>query len=140
MLNLPFYIFAWTALGRDFTIKTFASVSLLSVETSLFPHLLQLSDISPVFAAVLGGLCVGVGLLVLARHRASLGGTGVMAIWCQDKLGWRAGYVQMATDVVITVLALFIMSPFQVVLSIVSVVVLNLVLAINHRPGRYMAM
>ena len=35
---------------------------------------------------------------MLFRHRASLGGVGIVALWLQQEKGWRAGKVQMAVD------------------------------------------
>ena len=52
------------------------------------------------FAAVMG-LFIGVGLLMLIRHKSSVGGLGVVAIYLQNTRGWRAGKVQMAADVLI---------------------------------------
>ncbi|MCH1991026.1 YitT family protein, partial [Achromobacter xylosoxidans] len=42
-------------------------------------------------------------------------------------------------DCAIVLLALFTVEPGRVLWSIVGAVALNLVLAMNHRPGRYMA-
>lgn len=112
VINLPFYIFAVRALGWAFTFKT--------------------------FAAIMAGLLAGVGLLMLMRHRASLGGIGVLAIYLQEKHGWRAGKVQMAADCAIVLAALLIKDFSLVILSILGAVALNLVIAVNHRPGRYL--
>jgi len=87
----------------------------------------------------LGGLLVGAGLLMLFRHRASLGGINVVALFLQDRLGWRAGRVQMLVDVAILMLAFGVTDAWHVALSVLGAVMLNLALAINHRPGRYMA-
>ena len=87
-----------------------------------------------------GDAIEGFGLLMLIRHRSSLGGLGVLAIWLQQRRGWSAGKVQMAADCAIVAAAFTIMDPFRVALSIVGAVVLNLVLTFNHRPGRYMGM
>ena len=76
---------------------------------------------------------------MLFRHRSSLGGVGILALYLQDRYGWRAGKVQMAVDCCIVLLSLWSMPIPQVAYSIVGAVALNLVLAINHRPGRYMA-
>ena len=54
--------------------------------------------------------------------------------------GWRAGKVQMAVDCGIVLAAFFTVSPLQLVYSLVGAVVLNLTLAVNHKPGRYVAM
>ena len=78
-------------------------------------------------------------MLILFRHRASLGGLNVLVLYLQERFGWRAGKVQMAMDSVIVLGALWIADPSRVGWSVLGAVVLNLVLAVNHRPGRYMA-
>ena len=80
---------------------------------------------------------IGTGLLMLFRHRASLGGVGVMALWLQEKKGWRAGKVQMAVDCAIVLASFAVVTPWMVVVSVIGALALNLVLAINHKPGRY---
>ena len=83
---------------------------------------------------------MGAGFLMLFRHRASLGGVGILALYLQDSRGWRAGKVQMAIDCAIVAAAFAIVDPQRVVYSVVGAVALNLILAINHKPGRYIAM
>ena len=139
LLNLPFYWLALRKLCRAFTLKTFIAVLLLSVLTEAQSQFLQFASLQPLYAALAGGIITGTGFLVLFRHRSSLGGVGIMALYLQDRYGWRAGKVQMAVDCCIVLLALWSMPIAQVAYSIVGAVALNLVLAINHRPGRYMA-
>ena len=137
LINIPFYIFGLLALGKAFTLKTFAAVALLSLYSEVLPRWIHIESIHPVFAAIIGGLLAGAGLLMLVRHRASLGGLGVMAIYLQKKRGWSAGTLQMIADGFIVCGALAIVDPLRVALSILGALVLNMVLAINHRPGRY---
>ncbi|HEX5803747.1 MAG TPA: YitT family protein [Azospira sp.] len=137
LINIPFYVFGLLALGRAFTLKTFCAVALLSAYSELLPRWVAIERIDPLFAAVLGGLLAGAGLLMLIRHQASVGGLGVLAIYLQKKRGWRAGTVQMLADGFIVCGAFFIVDPEKVALSILGAVMLNLVLTINHRPGRY---
>ncbi len=139
LLNLPFYVLAWRRMDRAFLVKTIAAVALLSVQTELTPHLISFEQVRPLYAALLGGVLLGVGFLILFRHRASLGGVGILAFWLQETRGWRAGHVQMAVDTLILLLALAMVPLMQVALSVVGAVVLNLTLAINHRAGRYIA-
>lgn len=139
LINLPFYWLAWRHMGREFTLKTFAAVALLSVETELLPRVLSFSMLNPLFAAVAGGLLIGTGMLILFRHRASIGGIGVVAVLLQERKGWRAGKVQMTIDCAIVGAALFVVPLPQVLLSVLGALTLNLVLAMNHRPGRYVA-
>lgn len=138
LVNLPFYGLALRQMGLAFTHKSFAAVTLLAVATEALPRVLAFARLDPVFAAVMGGFLIGVGLLVLFRHRASLGGLNVLVLWLQARRGWRAGALQLAIDVVI-LMAAFVALPFkQALLSLLGAVALNLVVAVNHRPGRYL--
>ncbi|MDP3702737.1 MAG: YitT family protein [Hylemonella sp.] len=139
LLNLPFYVLAWRRMDRAFLLKTMIAVALLSVQTELMPHLITFEQVRPPYAALVGGVLLGVGFLILFRHRASLGGVGILAFWLQEARGWRAGHVQMAVDALILLLALATVPLVQVALSVAGAVVLNLTLAINHRAGRYIA-
>ena len=139
VLNLPFYWLALRKMGRAFTLKTFIAVGLLSALTELQSHFIQFATLQPLYAAVTGGIITGTGFLVLFRHRSSLGGVGILALYLQDRYGWRAGKVQMAVDCCIVLLALASVQPLRVLWSVAGAVALNLVLAMNHRPGRYMA-
>ncbi len=139
VINLPFYVFAWKRMGPAFTLKTFAAVGLLSLFTHLLPQAISFEHLSPLVATVLGGLLCGTGMLILFRHRASLGGLNVLVLYLQERFGWRAGKVQMAIDSLIVLGALWVADWERLALSVLGAVVLNLTLAINHRPGRYMA-
>lgn len=136
-INLPFYIFAWLAMGKMFTLKTFGAIGVLSVFAELVPRLVRFEHLDPAFAAVIAGLLAGIGILILIRHGASLGGLGVLAFYLQQKKGWRAGTVQMVFDAALMAGALLMMPLSQVLLSVLSAGALNLVLAVNHRPDRY---
>ena len=85
----------------------------------------------------MGGLLVGIGLLILLRHRSSLGGIGILAAFVQERFGWRAGKFQLGMDCVILAAAFLVLDWHLVALSVVGAVVLNMVLAVNHKPGRY---
>lgn len=140
LINLPFYWIAWRRMGRAFTVKTFIAVALLSVLTESHPLALAFAALQPLYAAVMGGLLMGSGFLMLFRHRASLGGVGIVALLLQQERGWRAGKVQMAVDCAIVLLALFVVDPLRIGYSLVGALALNLTLAVNHKPGRYVAM
>ena len=138
-INLPFYGLAYQRMGLVFTLKTFAAVGLLAVFAQWVPQWIAFGEVAAGFAAVAGGLLMGAGMLMLFRHRSSLGGFNVLVLYLQERFGWRAGKVQMAFDCAIVLAALAVVDWRQIIWSIVGAVVLNMTLAINHRPGRYMA-
>lgn len=140
LVNLPFYGLAWQRMGKAFTLKTFAAVGLLSAFVNLLPKLLSFQALSTPFTAVMGGLLMGAGMLMLFRHRASLGGFNVLVLYLQERFGWRAGRIQMGFDCAI-VLGSFALVDWQhVALSVLGAVMLNQTLATNHRAGRYMTL
>jgi len=139
VLNLPFYWLAWQRMGRRFTIKTFCAVALLALLTGWVPQWLELQRVAPLFAAIGGGLLAGTGFLILFRHRASLGGLNVLVLWLQDKRGWRAGKVQMAIDLAILLAATPWLDARRLGLSVLGALAVNFALAVNHKPGRYVA-
>ena len=136
-INLPFYVVGLRALGRRFTFKTFCAVGVLSLLTEIVPKLVSFQHLDPLFSAVMAGLLAGIGILILIRHGASLGGIGILAIYLQQRRGWRAGTVQMSFDCMILSIGLLVVSPEKVVLSIIGAAALNLVIGVNHRPDRY---
>lgn len=63
----------------------------------------------------------------------------LLVLYLQQKLGWSAGKTQMAFDAVIVLGGGLLVSDLsRVGSSVLAVVTLNLVLAVNHRPGRYL--
>ena len=139
LINIPFYWLAWRRMGPRFTIKTFAAVALLAVLSELLPRWLVLGAVHPLFAAVGGGLLAGAGFLILFRHHASLGGLNVLVLWLQERKGWRAGQVQMGIDLAILLAATPWLDARRLGLSVLGAAALNFALAVNHKPGRYMA-
>lgn len=138
-VNLPFYVFAWLKRGPVFTIKSFFAVSLVSLVAELLPNWLSFSDVHPGVAAVLYGTMAGVAILGLFRHGASLGGMTMLAVIIQDRFGIRAGWVQLAWDACLFVVAFFLFPVTLVVWSLLGAVILNFVIAMNHRRDWYLA-
>ncbi|HTO17624.1 MAG TPA: YitT family protein [Pseudomonas sp.] len=138
LINLPFYALALWRMGWKFTLRTFCAVALVSLFVELTPGWVAFSHVEPLYAALFGGFMIGVGLLMLFRHRASLGGVNILALYLQERFGLRAGHVQMAVDALIVLAAIAIVPADRVLLSVLGAVSLNLVLALNHRDGRYM--
>ncbi|WP_194435819.1 YitT family protein [Vibrio fluminensis] len=136
-LNLPFYYLSITRMGWRFTINTFVAVAIVSLAVDHLYHVIQLKQIHEVYAALIGGGLIGTGMLVIFRHKISLGGFNILALFLQDRFGIRAGKVQMALDCSIVFMSLFIVHWSLIALSVVGAVVTNLILAMNHKPGRY---
>ncbi|WP_018608844.1 YitT family protein [Uliginosibacterium gangwonense] len=138
-LNMPFYYLAFRRMGRAFVIKTFSAVALVSLFTELHPHFINISHLNPLYAAIFANAVMGLGFIVLFRHKASLGGVNILALYLQDRYNIRAGKVMMAVDVVIVLSSLMLVSVPLLLASICGAVILNFIIALNHRPNRYLA-
>ncbi|MBK6854852.1 MAG: YitT family protein [Burkholderiales bacterium] len=139
-VNLPFYLLALRVFGVRFTLTSALAAALVSALIDLVPGWLGISRVHPAYAAVFGGLAIGAGLLMLFRHQTSLGGLNVLALWLHRRLGWPAGRVQMVMDCTLVLAAWFVTDTERVAWSVLGAVALNLVLAFNHKPGRYLGL
>ena len=139
VVNLPFYWLGYKRFGLAFTVKTFAAVAAMSLMVAMLPPYLQFGEIHPGVGAVLFGFVTGSALLALFRHGASLGGVGIVGLYLQDRTGFRAGWTQLIFDACLFLWALALLDLATVGWSFLGAVVVNLVIAINHRRDRYVA-
>lgn len=138
LINLPFYWLAIKRMGWSFTLRTFAAIGLVSLFSELTVRWIDIAAVAPLYGALMGGCLIGIGMLILFRHRASLGGVNILVLYLQDRFGLRAGYVQLAIDGAIMLVGLALLPVDRVGLSVLGAVALNLIIALNHKPGRYM--
>lgn len=137
LLNLPFFYLALKRMGTEFTIKTFSCIFLVALATECLPLVITLQEVNVVYCAAMGGLMIGCGLLILFRHQASLGGFNIVALYVQQRFNISAGKLQMAIDCAIVGGSFFIVSPWILAVSVIGAVAVNLAIAVNHKPGRY---
>ena len=137
LVNLPFYFLAWTQIGKRFTLNTFISVTLVSVLSENMGSVIQFEHVQPAFASMLAGLLVGVGLIIMFRHKSSLGGLGILGFYLQNKFNFSAGKFQLVVDITILCVASLYFTLELLLISIIAAIVMNVVLAVNHKPGRY---
>ena len=107
VLDIICYAVALKMLGGGFlgwsAVATAAVAGFYRVWESL-PHMLPDLSANPFAAAVLGGLCVGVGVGLVVRQGGSAGGDDALALSISKATGWRVGRCYLFTD--LTVLAL----------------------------------
>jgi len=137
LVNLPFYLLALRGMGWRFTMKTIGTVAALSVGVEVVRQMLSVRSVDVSYAAVAGGILIGLGLLVLFRHEASLGGINVVALLAHRRFGWPVGGVQVVIDAAILSCAFVALEPVRAAWSLLAAFCVNAVLMFNHRPGRY---
>ena len=138
LLNLPFYLLALARLGWRFTLRMAIAVTLVSAVAYFAAAWITISEIHPAFGSVSGGVLCGTGIILLLRHNFSVGGINVLAHFLQERRLVRAGVSQLVFDVALFVGACFVLPMEQVGWSLLGAMIMNLTIAVNHRPGRYM--
>ena len=139
VINLPFLVFAFFVLGRGFAFKTLCLCLMIPAMTLIAPDFLTLSMVHPAVAALGGGALIGNAILVAARHSASGGGVGVVALWLQKRQIIKAGSFQLGVDLCVLLLSVTTLTWAQFFWSAVGMVMLNGVMIVWHRPDRYVA-
>ncbi|MDC0610039.1 YitT family protein [Vibrio sp.] len=137
LINLPFYYLAIRRMGWQFTIKTFIAVGLVSFITNTQTYVIHIDMLQPLYGAIFGAFLFGAGFIILFRHKASLGGFNILALFIQDRFGIRAGWILMGVDVTIMLVSLSVVGVYELGLSIICGLILNLIIALNHRSDRY---
>ena len=137
IINIPFFIFAYRAMGPAFMWKTIIVNGGIAAFSLAMGFGLHIAHIEPLFAAIVGGTVIGMGILSLARHGAGVGGTGVLTLWLYKRHGINAGLTQIAMDCVILAISLIVITPAQLGWSALSAAAISGILIAWHRPGRY---
>ena len=138
-LSLPFLWLGYRRMGPIFALKTFISVSLLTLATTILPRWIAFGHIEPAFAALLFGTLFGFSALAVVRHGGSFGGLSIVALMVQDRTGFPAGYLTLVFDIVLFGLAALILDPVLLAYSFIGAAVYSLFIALNHRRDRYIA-
>ncbi len=136
-ITVPFFAVFQPRMGWTFTLRSVAVTGTLALLTAWIPGWLSIKGIDPVFAAVFGGTLIGMGVLALARHRASVGGVGLLALYLYETRKINAGKTQLAADLLILLIACLAVDLKHLLLSVLSAAALSLVMIAYHRPGRY---
>lgn len=137
VLNLPFYVLGWLRMGPRFVGRTVFAVTLVSLMSWILPHFVTFGRLDPFAASALSGAVIGMGLIVIFRHGASLGGIGILALWSQERFGIQAGWVQLGFDTILFGVAFLLLDPMLVAASLLGAVIVNLIIGVNHRRDRY---
>lgn len=138
LVNVPFFALGVWKKGWKFTLRTIVCVTIVGFAADSHGLFFHFNDLNPVYGTIAGNLLAGVGLLVLFRHGASLGGINVLALILQERMGWNAGLVQMCFDILLVLSSFFVAGLHTMLISAMGVIIMNIVIAFNHKPGRYL--
>lgn len=137
VLNIPFFILALVRMGKVFALSSIVGASLVSAVNEVLNMTVTLHISSPYIGGVIGGFLMGVGMLMLFRHRCSIGGFNILAIYLQEKGIISAGKIQLLLDISVLVFLGITVDITVIIPTALSVLALNVVLIMNHKDGRY---
>ena len=125
------YLVALKVLGGGFLGWSMAATIAVSgfyrVWESL-PYLLPDLSASPLLAAVLGALFVGIGIGIVIRQGASSGGDDALALSISKVTGWRVGRCYLFTDLTVLALSLTYIPVRSIAFSLVTVMISSAVI------------
>ncbi len=108
IINFPFILLGYTAIGRGFAIKSMVSITVLAVVVAFVPYPVVTAD--TLLVAIFGGFFLGLGIGLTMRGGAVIDGTEVLAIFLARRTGVSIGSIIMVFNVAIFAIAAYILS------------------------------
>ncbi len=118
LINLPFIFLAWKQIGKLFSIKSIATISVLALVVA-FVHFPTVTD-DRVLIAVFGGFFLGAGIGLAIRGGAVIDGTEVLAIYLSRKRSITVGDFILLFNIVIFSVAAYLHSVEMALYSILT--------------------
>ncbi|WP_425099982.1 YitT family protein [Tropicibacter sp. S64] len=142
-IGIPFLLLGWMRRGAEFAFRTIIAVAGISLLSQYFQSIILFERLDTWVAALLGGMCSGMGLIAIFRHNASAGGMTILGIILEQKTGFKAGWFQLAVDACVFAAAAFVLDGDQLLFSLLGAIITNLAIVWNFdvaqsqtgRPG-----
>lgn len=118
LVNVPFILFGYHSLGREFTLKTAAAILLLSLAVAFIPYPIVTAD--KLLTSVFGGFFLGLGIGMAVRGGGVIDGTEVLAIRISRQIGMTIGDIILIINIVIFSVAAYVLSSEVALYSILT--------------------
>nr|WP_263328278.1 YitT family protein [Neobacillus sp. Marseille-Q6967] len=119
LLNTPFFIIAYSFLGRRFLILSLFAILVLSVGTYLLEPVPAITN-HPFFVILFGGITLGLGVGITIRFGGCLDGTEVLAILFSNRFPLSIGQCVLLFNFFIFSSSIFIFGIYQALYSLVT--------------------
>lgn len=108
LVNIPFLVLGYKAIGRNFTIKATLAIMGLAIVLALidFPEITQ----DRLLVAVFGGFFLGAGIGMSIRGGAVIDGTEVLAIFLSRRFSTKIGDIIIIINIIIFLAAAYMLS------------------------------
>lgn len=122
LLNIPFFILAYKAMGKRFVVKAVYAIIVFTVLLEVFGSVNEVTD-DILLATVYGGLLLGIGVGLVIRGGACLDGTEVVAIVISKKTSLSVGQMIFFFNIFVYGSAIFVFGPDRALYSLLMYVV-----------------
>ncbi|MED3662708.1 YitT family protein [Ureibacillus sp. FSL K6-8385] len=120
ILSIPIFILAWFKYKHYF-FNSIHGLLVSSVIIDMLKPLRYLLDIKAIYAAIIGGAFVGLGIGLMLKFDTSTGGTDLLAQFISDKTEWNVGIIILMIDSIIVLIGGLLISANTLWLSIVAI-------------------
>ena len=107
-INLPFLLFGYSQIGKQFALKSIIAIIGLAVVVHFISYPLITSD--KLLIAVFGGFFLGAGIGMAIRGGSVIDGTEVLAIHLSKKTGLTIGDIILIFNIIIFLFSAYILS------------------------------
>jgi len=119
VLNTPFFIIAYSYLGKRFLILSLFAILVLSMGTYLLEPLPVLTH-NPILVIILGGFSLGLGVGITIRYGGCLDGTEVLAILFSKRSPFSIGQYVLLFNLLIYGSSIFIFGLYEAIYSLAT--------------------
>lgn len=122
VLNTPFFLLAYSYLGRRFLLLSLFAILVLSLGTYLLEPFPVLTN-SPILVIILGGISLGFGVGITIRFGGCLDGTEVLAILFSKRTPFSIGQFILLFNLFIFGSSIFIFGLNEAIYSLATFLV-----------------
>ncbi|MCM3442328.1 YitT family protein [Metabacillus halosaccharovorans] len=131
IVNLPFFLISIRELGKWFTISSLLSITGISLLREWFDQIIPAMELNMLFASILSGLLIGIGVTFVLNNGSSLGGIHILGLYMDKKYRINRGIVLFVCDSMIILLALALVGWLSALFSILCIFIASNII------GRY---
>lgn len=108
VINIPFFLLAFSKIGKKFVIQTFYAVGMLSLSINFFSVHKLFTTQDLLLCTVFGGIILGFGVGLVLKNEGSLDGTEIMSLVLSKRFGFSVGELIMTFNIFIYMAAGFV--------------------------------
>ncbi|ROL62464.1 YitT family protein [Bacteroidetes/Chlorobi group bacterium ChocPot_Mid] len=118
LINIPFFIFGFTQIGKWFVVKSILAIGCLALVLFAIDFPVMTND--KLLVSVFGGFFLGAGIGLSIRGGAVIDGTEILAIFTSKKMGFTVGDFIAGFNILLFIVAAYLLSVEQALYAILT--------------------